>query len=69
MTARNLNNTGCFPFLIHAAQFSLAQYEFSEFYYLYIGTTTKKTKAIYLRDKARNRTSNYLNTEVSRLKH
>lgn len=68
MTARSLNNTGYVPFLTHAVQFSLAQYEFSEFYYLYIGTTTK-TKAIYLRDKARNRTSNYLNTEAPRLKH
>lgn len=28
-----------------------------------------KLKAIYLTDKARNRTSNYLNTEAPRLKH
>lgn len=35
-----------------------------------IETTQQKTpKVIYVRDTARNRTSNYLNTEAGRLKH
>lgn len=72
MTARNLKNTGGFPFLIRAVQFKVLSdmnFQSSIICTLEQKKKKKRPKAISLRDKARNRASNYLNTEAPRLKH